>query len=738
MSQTQQKAFRLENLTEKWGFKLYNLIFDLPGEKVNKLNNLVIKEFEDILSQLEQMNGKIDTLVLSSSKPGIFIAGADITMIQGMKSPEEAQEMSRYTQKLMDRFEDLPFPIVAAVNGAALGGGFEFCLACSATVMSNDPAAKVGLPEVLLGILPGMGGCVRLPRKAGIATALDCILTGKTLNGEKAWRAGMVEACLPKEDFLNSVFKWTKANLKALQVGKRLAKEPKLGGMGGVMGSLLEGNPLGKNVIFKKAKAGVLEKTKGQYPAPLEILEILKTNGISCGPKLKGSEREKTLIREAQGFGKVAATEISKNLIRLFFLTEGVKKSQGLPQGKVAQAKSVKQAAVLGAGVMGGGIAQLFAEKNIPIRMKDINNDALAKGVSQASQIFKKQAQKRRITQREYLQKLNLISPVLDYTAFQSIDLTIEAIVENMDIKKKILKELEGFVKDDTVIASNTSSLSITEIQSGLKNPSRVVGMHFFNPVSRMPLIEVIRGENTSDEAVTTVFQLSKKLGKTPIVVKDAPGFLVNRLLMPYLNEATWLLAEGAPVPEIDEAILAFGMPMGPMELVDEVGIDVGDKVAHILHHAFGARMEPSPLHAKAVQAGRLGRKVNKGIYIYDHFSKERRLDSEIYQVLGVQVQAGKITKEEIVDRCILPMINEASRCLEEQVVSHASQVDLGMIMGTGFPPFRGGLLRYADSIGIQEIVNKLKQYYEKIGPRFEPSPILIQMAEKGKNFYEV
>ncbi len=738
MSQSQEKSFYLEDLTSKWGFKLWNLCFDLPGEKANKLNQKVMLEFDQVLGTLEEMGskGQIEALVLTSKKPGIFIAGADIEMLQKLTSADEAFALSRQGHKLMDRWEDLPFPTVAAVSGAALGGGFEFCLASSAIVMSSDPAAKVGLPEVMLGVIPGMGGCIRLPQKLGLATALDLILAGKTLNGDRAYRAGVIEAYLPKEDFFNSACVWIKTNLKALCSGKRLAKEPKLGGMGGFIGGLFEGNPLGKSLVFKKAKTSVLSRTKGHYPAPLEVISVIMDSGVCYGPKLRGAKREAALVREAQGFGKVAVTEVCKNLIRLFFLTEGVKKSKGLLAGKVVQTKKINSAAVLGAGVMGGGIAQLFAEKNIPIRMKDLNTEALSKGISQATQVFKKQVQQKKINSREFLQKLNLISPVVDYSGFNSVDLTIEAIVEKMEIKQKVLQELEGVLREDSVIASNTSSLSVTEMQKVLKHPSRMVGMHFFNPVNKMPLVEVIRGAQTSDEAVSSIFQLSKLLGKTPIVVKDAPGFLVNRLLLPYLNEATWLLAEGVSIPEIDETILAFGMPMGPMELIDEVGLDVGDKVAHILFEAFGARMEPSSLHAKAVQAGRLGRKNNKGLYVYDSESKERRLDSEIYEILGVKVQTGKVSKEEILDRCLLPMINEASRCLEESVVSSASEVDLGLIMGTGFPPFRGGLLRYGDTLGAKEIVERLKKYQGKFGARYEPAPALVIRSEQGKKFY--
>jgi len=696
-----------------------------------------MNEFEKLLPQLESLGkeGKIDVLVLLSGKKGNFIAGADIELIQAAKTSQEAESLSRMGQKLMDRWEDLPFPTVAAINGAALGGGCEFSLACTAIVMSNDSGARIGLPEVLLGLIPGMGGCVRLPRKVGIATALDMILTGKTLTGERALKAGLAEACLPKENFEESALRWGKMNLSSLKAGKRIAKEPKLGGMGGPLGSLLEKTPA-RSVVFKKAREGVLAKTKGQYPAPLEAIDVIQATSGFYGEKVRGSERDQAMAREAQGFGKMAATDISKNLIRLFFLTESVKKSKGLPAGTQVQERVVRHGAVLGAGVMGGGIAQLFADKNVPARMKDINNQALALGVQAASKIFQKQVQKRKINQRQLLQKLNLIAPVTDFSGFHTADAVVEAIVENIDIKMKVFQELENSISPECIVASNTSSLSITKMQSVFKNPGRFVGMHFFNPVHKMPLVEVIRGEKTSDEAVATIFQFSKQLGKTPIVVKDSPGFLVNRLLAPYLNEAVYLLVEGVPIPEIDRVLLEFGMPMGPMELIDEVGVDVGEKVAHILHDAFGAGMLPAPLNSKVVASGRLGKKNGKGIYSYEGPKKTKVLDPKVYEIIGVTPSKDAVSDEEILERCILPMINEASRCLDEGVVVSASEVDLGMIMGTGFPPFRGGLLRYADTLGARTIVDRLKKYEARFGARYEPAPALLSRAEHGQKFY--
>ena len=716
--------------------RLWSLTFDLQGEKANKFSKEVMAEFDLLMPWLEAQGSEIDALLLMSAKPGIFIAGADIEMVQAIQTAQEAEQLSRHGQQVLDRWEDLPFPTVAVVNGAAMGGGMEMSLGSSAIVVSNDATAKLGLPEVLLGILPGMGGCVRLPRKVGLANALDLILTGKTLNGERAYRMGLVEAVLPKEGFQESAIAWTIQNLKSLRSGVRLAKEPKLGGVGGAAGVLLEKTPMGRAFVLKKAREGVLSKTHGNYPAPLEVIEIMRSTGAGYGERLRGKSRESAMEREALGFGRCAATQVSKNLIRLFFLTETVKKSKGLPPGVSAEVRPVRAGGVLGAGVMGGGIAQLLADRGVPARMKDVTGQALATGIQAATKLFQKDTKRKKITARQAVQKLGLISPTLDYAGFHSLDLVVEAIVENMEIKKKVLQELETKVRPDCIIASNTSSLSITEMQKVLKSPERFVGMHFFNPVAKMPLIEVIRGATTSDAAVTTTFQFCKQLGKTPIVVKDAPGFLVNRLLAPYLNEATYLLSDGVPIYEIDRVLGGFGMPMGAMELVDEIGVDVGEKVAHILYDAFGARMLPSPHNAKIVAAKRLGKKNGLGLYRWEEKGRKKVLDPEVYSILGVTPKKGAVADEEILERCLLPMINEASRCLDESIVATPSEVDLGMIMGTGFPPFRGGLLRYADSLGIRKVKERLEHHQKRFGARFEPAPGILKRAEHDQKFY--
>lgn len=731
------QSFTLENLNSVFP-GLFKLTFDLKGEKVNKFSKAVIEEFQTILEELERKgkSGEIKALYLISGKKNNFIAGADIEMIQAAKTEGDAYTLSRYGQKLLDRWEDLPFPTLVAINGTAMGGGCELSLASDYILMSTDSSTRIGLPEVMLGIIPGMGGCVRMPRRVGVASALDLILSGRTLSGESAFKSGLADAVLTKENFEESVQTFIRNNFKRIENRERIAREPKWGGMGGVAGKALEFTPFGRAFMFKKALDGVMSKTRGNYPAPLKAIEVLKKNGASFGEKLKGSRRDDCMEREAVGFGKMAATAESKNLIRLFFMTETVKKSKGIQTSDVSSF-NVSRAAVLGAGVMGGGIAQLYADKGITARMKDISQASLTLGLQAAAKIFKNQLKKRKLNERSYQQKMNLIAPTLDYSGFNSSEIVVEAVIEKMEIKKAVMKELEKEVSKDCVIASNTSSLSITEMQTVLQNPERFGGMHFFNPVHKMPLVEVIRGAKTNDETVSKIYQFSKQLGKTPIVVKDAPGFLVNRLLMPYLNEATWLLSEGASIEGVDKVLLQFGMPMGPFELIDEVGVDVGEKVAHILFEAFGKRMEPAPFNASVVKAGRLGKKNGKGFYYYSADGRQKSFDAEIYSILGVSPKDNAVTAEEMVDRCMLPMINEASRCLDDGIVATAEEVDLGMIMGTGFPPFRGGLLRYADSLGAKEILARMKKLESKTGERFKPAPRILKMAETGETFYK-
>jgi len=711
------EAFKIKKINNE----ISMMELDLEGEKVNKLSKPVLMKMSESLKQLS--GSGIKCLIVISKKPKIFIAGADIEEIKDIRTPAEAQEASAKGQSIINQFEDLPFPVIAAINGASMGGGTELALACDYRIASDDPSTKIGLPETKLGILPGFGGCVRLPRIIGVQAALDIILAGKAVDSRKALKMGLVDEVTPVLMLEEYSIKFAKDI-----VAKGARKRKKVFAAKGLPAKILEG-PIGRPIVFSQAKKMLLKQTKGHYPAQEKALEVVqKTYGMS--------NRKNALAIEAKGFGEVAATDVSKNLINLFYMMEAVKKQTGVSDPSVKPLK-ISKMAVLGAGTMGGGIAQLGADKGLEVRMKDINTNAIALGFQQAQSIWGKLLQKRKITQSDYDQKLARISGGTGFDGFKTTDVVVEAIVEDMNIKKKVLAETFEHCKPDVILATNTSSLSVTEMGSDLKKHENLLGMNLFNQVHKMPLVEVVRGAKSSDIAVATIFDLCKKMGKTPVVMKDGPGFLVNRLLLPYLNEAVYLLEEGYSAEDIDKAFLNFGMPMGPLHLIDEVGIDVGVKVAKIFHKAFGERAAPSKSMMKIAETGRLGKKNKKGFYLYDDRGYKLNLDPTIYKDLGLPMPTKKLDEKTVVDRGIFAMINEAALAyLEDKIVETPEDVDMCMIMGTGFPPFRGGLLRYADSVGSEKIVDTLEEFAVKFGPRFKPSNPLKQMAKTNRKFY--
>ena len=694
--------------------RLATLTFDSPDRKLNVFTRPALQELERVIEELAGRRD-IGCLILLSGKPGGFIAGADVEEIARVTDPVEAEAGSRVGHRLFSAWESLPFPTVAAIRGVCLGGGLEISLASTYRVASDRPDTKMGLPEVRLGILPGWGGSTRLPRLIGIAESLDLILTGKTVVGRKALKLGLIDALLPDARFLDQVRDFALA---------RLDKPRKEEGGIDLKEILLEKNPFGRKVLFDQARKKTLETTHGHYPAALRAIEVVRV-GIEDGPRAG-------FDAEARAVAELATSKTAKNLIHVFGLTEEVKKEKGLPG---AEPREVKSTAVLGAGVMGGGIAQLIsAETNLPVRMKDVRDEALASGMQHAAQLFDKAVERRRLTTPEARHKMALLLPTLDYSGFQRVDLVIEAIVENMGVKQAVFAETAQHVPEGAVLASNTSSLSVGGIGSKTPHPERVVGMHFFNPVHKMPLVEVIAPEGADPAAVNTVFAFTRKLGKTPILVKDAPGFLVNRLLMFYSVEALWLLDEGYKIEDLDRVMVDWGMPMGPMALTDEVGIDVATKVAHILHEAFSDRLPLPAWLDKAPESGRLGAKNKKGFYRYE--GRERKEpDPAVYPLLGLQPRVESPDPGMIADRMVLPMVNEAARCLEEGVVRSAGDLDLALIFGTGFPPFRGGLCRWADQEGLGRIIATLERFESAVGDRFRPSEALRKTAEAG-GFY--
>ncbi|MBB65637.1 MAG: fatty-acid oxidation protein subunit alpha [Waddliaceae bacterium] len=714
-----KKAFSMDKNEQG----IATLTFDLPDEKVNTLSLDTMNELEELID-LMSSDSSIKGLMIKSAKEGVFIAGADIKDFTHVQSPEEAKELAQRGQNVFRKLDKLPFPTVAVINGVCLGGGLELALSCDYRVVTDHPKTSLGLPEVQLGIIPAWGGTQRLPRLIGLQQALGMILPGKAVPAAKAFKMHLADAVVPEAFKDAESIKFMQQVLDPKMASKiRQRRKTK-----GFKDCFLEKNPIGRSLVFKQAKKSLLEKTKGKYPAPLAALDTIKQS--------IGGSIDRGLEKEALSASSLFSNPCSKNLIGLFFIDKEIKK-QGSEEIKNFQLKKIENVGVLGAGIMGGGIAWLFAHKGHDVRMKDVSSSSLAKGFAQANKIYSKLIKIRKIKPWDANMRMHRISGSTEYAGFQHCDMVVEAIVENLDIKKKVLRELEDQVSSDCIICSNTSSLSITEMAKAMKHPERFVGLHFFNPVNRMPLVEIIPGEQTSRQTVLSMLELVKKTGKTPVVVKDCTGFLVNRILTPNMDEAGHLFEEGFDPEYVDEILEDFGMPMGAYVLIDEVGIDVAAKVAKVHAEAYPDRMIYPKIYDEIVEKGMLGKKNGKGFYL--HKGKKRTINPEM---LKLQKKGSKKKGEsesmerEIVDRMILCMINEAARCIEEEVIESPEFLDMAMIMGTGFPPFRGGPLRFADSLGIGEIVRRLDQLAGKHGPRFQPAPILRQMDMEGKLFY--
>ncbi len=704
--------FRVENNV---GF----IEFDQPDSKVNVLGSALMQRLNSILDEVSQKT-TLRAIIFSSRKKDIFIAGADIKEIEGITQTAEGKQKSQAGQAVFDKIEDLKVPTIAVIDGAALGGGCELALACDYRIGTFNERISIGLPEVKLGIIPGFGGTYRLPKIVGLSQALKMILTGKILSSTDALKCGLFDKLYPQQGLVNFLFQFVD-EISDQRISRRTKAK--------MMDWFLDHTILGQAVVFRTSRQSVLEATKGFYPAPLAALKVVQ--------KTQGFSRRSALELEAESFAQLAVTDVSKNLVKLFYLSEKGKKY--IPSGmEDIKPKPVHKCAVLGAGVMGGGIAHLLSDRGIRVRLKDINYEAVGKGLKAAYQIYRFSMKKKRIKKSEADRKMAHITGTMDYSGFASADLVIEAVVENMEIKKRVFRELSAVTGERTILCTNTSALSVREMASETQDPSRVIGFHFFNPVNRMPLIEVIKTDATSREAIVTTLNFARSLGKTPILVKDSCGFLVNRILLSYINEAGRILEEGESVESIDRTMTDFGMPMGPFLLSDEVGLDVGFKVLHILEEGLGERFKPVSIFPKVCEKGLLGKKSGSGFYIH---GTKRMINSDIDSLLNVSSGGSRneSDSDESLNRMILIMINEAARCLEEGIIEDAGVVDIGMIMGTGFPPFRGGLLRYADSMGLGKIVDQLNYLKDKFhSPRFEPCAYLQDLKKRHQLFYHV
>jgi len=694
------------------------LTIDLPGEPVNKLNAQVKAEFEAALTGLRD-DPAVRALVLISGKPDTFIAGADIEEFTRLSTQEEFSQLSREGQEMLQRLDDFPKPVVCAIHGACLGGGLELALACDWRIATDHPRTQLGLPEVQLGLLPGAGGCQRLPRLIGLSAALGIIMPGKSESGSKAFRLGMVDELVPQSILLDTA---RKAADRLVHQGVPLRK-PK----GGMVGAIFDRTGLGRRFVYWKARKDTLAKTGGHYPAPIAALDAVRA-GLEQGGAA-GYAVEHRL------FGELAATDVSRKLIGIFFATSALKKDDGLPPGAAATPRTVERLGVIGSGFMGAGIAgTAVSTAGVDVRLKDTDLTRVGKGLKAATDILSGRLKRRRITRFEFERLSALLSGGTDRASFARADLVIEAVFEDLEVKRQVLADTEAATRPETIFATNTSTIPIEDIAANASRPDRVLGMHFFSPVDRMPLLEVIPAATTSPETIVTAVHFGRRMGKTVIVVGDRPGFWVNRILTPYLNEAGYALAEGVPVEVLDRAMTRFGFPVGPITLLDEVGLDVGAKAAAVMHAGFGDRLKPSPLIARMLDDRRLGRKNGRGFYLYPK-GKKAGPDETVYDLLGVRPQP-PADPAAVERRLVYAMLNEAAMAVDEGVVRSPRDGDIGAIFGIGFPPFRGGPLRYIDDLGAAKVVEVLRDLEQRHGSRFTPASSLVQRAEQGARFY--
>lgn len=698
------------------------ITFNKSDSELNILSTDMLEEFTGIIATLESEK-HIAGVVFISGKPNCFIAGMDIKVIESFKTLESMRDGVEMLQGLYQRINKLHVPTVAAIHGICLGGGLELALACTWRVATSADSTKLGLPEIQLGLIPGAGGTQRLPRLIGIQTALDLILSGKRLSGSKALKAGLVDACVPEHLLKNEALKFAAKQRRDAGVLASL-KNP---GSVDFAKLALEANPIGRRLMRSQAHDMVQKKTKGFYPAAFKALEAV-FDGFDL-------PIEKGLKKEAQLFAECAMTSESKSLIHLFHTTTALKKHAYTNAGKEKfQDRSVEMVGIVGAGFMGAGIAMVCADRGIRARLSDPNKESVGKAMAAAKAFWQKKVERRRLKSFEMGRKLAMISPGLSPVGFNQADVVIEAVFEDAELKRKILAGIEGTMRDDAIFASNTSALPIGEVARDSKRKDRILGMHFFSPVEKMPLLEIVVTKDTAPWAAARAIGLGQDLGKQVIVVNDGPGFFTTRILAFFLAEASNLLMEGVSIEAIDKAFTGFGFPVGPMTLVDEVGIDVGVHVLETMDNAFKGRIK-IPTGLKAVlDSGRLGRKNGKGFYTYEG-GKKGDVDREIYRMINFKAD-DKIKLAEIIDRPLLLFINESIRCLEDGILTSPGDGDVGAVFGLGFPPFWGGPFRYVDHIGAKNIRDRMLALADKHGERFKPSAMLQDYARSQKLFF--
>ncbi len=698
------------------------LVLDPPHRTKAVLDLWLMRDLASALDKLAQ-DGGLAGVVITGREPTSFALGADLDALAVIQDAAVASELSRFGQEVFGRIARLRARSVAAVGGPVPGGAYELALACDAIVACDDASTRLGLPETQLGILPGWGGSQRLPRRVGVPTALQAILSGKLYPARQAQKLGLVDR-LTKPDYLRRV---------AADVALRREKLPRR--RRGIWSWLVDRNPLTLAQIEKRAGTDVAEKTGGHYPAPPRALRLVVD---ACRTPL-----DQGLSKEALALGELAVTPVCKNLVALFRAAEEQKKLARLADG--SEARELRRVGVIGAGVMGGAIAGLLAERGVEARLADLERKALDAAVSAHRERVARALSRRGMQPHEGRSAIDRLESVAGVVGFARCDLVLEAVAEKLGVKRQVLSLAAAQAGTRAILATNTSSLSVDAIAAGLPAPERVVGMHFFNPVHKMPLVELVRGKATSEEAVAATARLALALGKTPVVVKDVAGFLVNRLLGPYLDEAVRFLSEGVEPERVDAAARAFGMPMGPLELLDEVGLDIAAHAARSLEEAYGERMRTSPVVGRMLAAGQAGRKAGRGFYLWradrkDSGLKKQDVNPRLAEFLDLRGRRpAEISDGSLLDQLVLAMINEAYLCLAERVVEEARTIDLATVYGLGFPPFRGGLMRYAAARGPRDRVATLRRIQaapdllarSDARARFEPAPLLLAAVEK-------
>lgn len=711
------------------------LRFAVADARQNTLRADFGPAFDEVLTAIEA-DTEIIGVVVISDKPGSFLAGADISLFEQVKTAAEVEQLSRDGQAGFARLSALHVPVVAAIDGACLGGGLELALAADVRVAAGTEHTSLGVPEVMLGLLPAAGGTQRLPRLMGIQAALDMMLTGRKLTPRQALAKGLVDAVVPPEALAGEAMRRARiAGKRRLTEGTGpLARARELLGEGvdGLSTAALEENFAGRRVLFDQARKRTHKQTQGHYPAPDKIIDVVAT-GYAKGVKAG-------FAAEARAFGDLAMSDVSAALRHVYHATEALKKARfGTGNTKP---RPVRRVGVLGAGLMGAAIATVSVDKaGTAVRLRDISDDNLAHGMGHIRDFYAKRVARARLRRAEADRCLNSVTATTSYEGIGAADLVIEAVFEDLDLKRHMLAEVEVEAdrcgNPDLIFATNTSSLPITDIAAGAKRPGNVIGLHYFSPVEKMPLLEIIATRQTTKKTIATAVAFGRAQGKTVIVVRDGPGFYTTRALSPYLNEAARCLAEGATVRAIDDALTGAGFPVGPMTLLDEVGVDVGTKVGPILEAAFGPRMAAPGASQKMIDAGFLGRKSGRGFYDYtaDKVKGRRPVNADLERLLADERASGARAPkpDEIVTRCTMAFANEAAHCLSDGVLAEPMHGDIGAIFGLGFLPFTGGPFRYIEAMGAASFVARLERLVARHGRRFEPAPVLKTMAAADK-----